>query len=119
MDNIYAKSWTITNTATQDVSVGLIGAYRRHMANQSCATAEKVENIAFSLRNLATGAYVTDSYGKQYNWLTYWGGNGWLNFNNLPAGSYKVVIRAGSATTTGDMPYAVEAKSASVAVTLL
>lgn len=82
----FAEGFDISNPATQDVSVGFIGAYRRDMSSNTCSAPEKVDNMAFSLMNKATGRFVTDSYNKSYNWLTYWYGNGWLNFQNLPAG---------------------------------
>lgn len=112
VESIMTRKWSITNPVQQDVSLGFIGAYQRDMQDSACAAPEKVDNLAFSLKNSAN-AYVTDQYGQQYSWLTAWNGNGWLNFKALPAGTYTVVMRAGSTATTGDMPFTVESFAAS------
>lgn len=104
----YTMSWNVSNKDQQNVSVGLVGAYRRDMKDKTCSAPARVDNLAFSLRNLSTGAYVTDQSGRSYNWLTYWNGNSWLNFNNLPAGNYRIQIRCGSPTTQGNMPFTVQ-----------
>ena len=118
VDNIMAKTWTITNPVLQDVSVGFIGAQQRHMMDAACAAPEKVDNLAFSLKNSAN-VFVNDQDNIQYAWMTYWNGNGWLNFANLPAGTYKIVMRAGSTSTTGTMPFTVQALASASAVGLV
>ena len=115
---ITAKTWTLTNPVVQDVSVGMIGAQQRHMMDAACAAPEKVDNILFGVKD-AAGLYVYDQEAKPYAWMTYWNGNGWQNFINLPAGTYKVVIRQGNTSNTGELPFAVQALGASAAVGLV
>ena len=114
---ITAKSWTLTNKSKQDVSIGFIGAQQRHMMDANCDAPDKVDSLAFSLKN-STNALVKDQDGSDYSWMTAWNGNGWLNFVNLPVGTYKVIIRSGSTSRKGTMPFAVQALASKSAVTL-
>ena len=62
------------------------------MMDAACAAPEKVDNILFGVKNTA-GVNMVDQDGVSFAWMTTWSGNGWLNFVNLPAGTYKVFIR--------------------------
>ena len=89
------------------------------MMDAACAAPEKIDSIYFKLKNNATGLWALDENGKNYNYLMQWSGNGWMNFVNLPAGTYTVTIGKATTSNTGIMPFAVQALGANAAIGLV
>ena len=65
------------------------------------------------------GDYLADEGSSTYSWLSGFNGNGWLNFYNLPAGTYKLEVRKAVASLSGKMPFTVQALGASSALGLV
>lgn len=110
--------FTINNPVNQRAMIAMAGPQDRVFQDNACVTPERLDNLAFSVRN-SSGTYIRDSFNNlDYQWLTKWDGKGAFYFDNLPAGTYTVAFRYGSSTNTGSMPFAVETFGLAQAMTI-
>lgn len=76
--------------------------------DSSCKDEKKLSSLVFSLYD-KNNQIVKDTNNKQYTWMSSYMGQGWLVFDNLPAGEYSLRVRGSSGDKSlGDMPFTVQ-----------
>ena len=98
--SIRSKTTKFHNSEVQNVCVGMSGTSNRQFLDNSFAASDRLESVAFSLRN-SSSRYFASENGATYGWAQGYDGAGWLCFNDLPVGDYEFYPRQSSTRAIG------------------